>query len=99
MILGMAGLGFLLRAAFPSWTRHTLQLSLPVLGKPVEVPSAFLAVLVIYLLAAFLACKQLRIVPRFLYDVAAFLLSYYAVGWAMVPRAGAPAAPVAPKAA
>jgi CHASE2 domain-containing sensor protein len=99
VVLGMAGLGFLVRAAFPSWGRHTLQLSLPVLGKPVEVPTVFLAVLVVYLLTAFLACKQLRIVPRFLYDVSAFLLSYYAVGWAIAPRAEAAATPVAPKAA
>jgi CHASE2 domain-containing sensor protein len=98
-ILFLGGLGWLLRTSLTAWTRRTLQLSLPVLGKPVEVPTVFLAMLVAYLVTGFLACKQLRVVPRFLYDVAAFLLSYYAVGWATAEAGGSAAEPAPPKAA
>jgi CHASE2 domain-containing sensor protein len=99
VILLMGAVGWLLRTVFRAWTRHTLHLSLPLLGKPVDVPTAFLVTVIVYLLAAFLACKELRIVPRFLYDVSAFLLSYFGVGWATREASGREAAPAPSKAA
>jgi hypothetical protein len=93
----MGALACLLRT-HRSWTAHTVPVTLPApIGRRVDIPTAILGAVVVYGLAAFTVSKSLRIVPRFTYDLAALLLTYAAVGWAVrgsfrprFPRAEAP---------
>lgn len=83
VILAMGGLAWLLRAAGRGWTAHTIRVVIPPpIARPIDVPTAAIGALVLYAVAAFVAAKSLRVVPRFSYDVLAFLLTYVAVGWA-----------------
>jgi hypothetical protein len=77
----MGALGWLLR--LNPWTRRSLRIKLPSLSRPVEIPAALVAATLVYGLLAFVACKALSIIPRLTYDLAALLLTYVAVGWAI----------------
>lgn len=82
VILALGALACVLRTR-RSWTAHTVPITLPApIGRRVDIPTAILAAVVVYGLAAFAVSKSLRIVPRFTYDLAALLLTYVAVGWA-----------------
>jgi CHASE2 domain-containing sensor protein len=83
VILALGGVAWFLRAGGRAWTTHTIRVVLPPpIGRPVQIPTALLATAVVYALAAFVAGKSLRGVPRFTYDLLALVLTYVAVGWA-----------------
>ena len=79
----MGALAWLLRAGGRTWAAHSIRIVLPPpIGRPVAVPTALVAAVVLYALAAFVAGKSFRVVPRFTYDLLALVLTYVAVGWA-----------------
>jgi CHASE2 domain-containing sensor protein len=90
-ILLTGAVGWLLRTRLALF-RRSFKLSLPAMGRPVEINPAFLVFLAAYALLAFAACKVWRMVPRISYDLAALFLTYLAVGWATREPFGVPLA-------
>lgn len=81
IVLLMVALGVLLQTRFRNWLRWRPPFKRSRLDKPPEIPFLIIIVAVLYLLIAFIAYKQWRVLFAYLhYHLAALFITYWIIG-------------------